>query len=231
MIGEPRIHHEVTDSTNERARELAGAGAAHGTLVTAGEQTAGRGRQGRSWTAAPGEALLMSVIVRDLEPRHALLPLMAALAVCEAAEAVADVELPDQVAERRLDRPPQAERHPRRGPPRRRLGRRRHRAEHRRARVPTGPPRHRNDARPAEPRRRPATHCSPRSTAGSPPSPARSSPPGAPATPWSARPSAGRTARASPAASTTPARCSSRPPPARSSRSEPARSIWAGTSL
>jgi BirA family transcriptional regulator, biotin operon repressor / biotin---[acetyl-CoA-carboxylase] ligase len=89
MIGEPRIHHPVTDSTNERARALAGDGAAHGTLVTAGEQTAGRGRQGRSWTAAPGEALLMSVIVRDLEPRHALLPLMAALAVCEAAEAVA----------------------------------------------------------------------------------------------------------------------------------------------
>ncbi len=91
MIGEPRFHHDVTDSTNERARELAGEGAAHGTLVTAGEQTAGRGRQGRTWTAAPGEALLMSVIVRDLEPRHALLPLMAALAVCEAAESVADV--------------------------------------------------------------------------------------------------------------------------------------------
>ncbi len=90
MIGEPRIHHDVTDSTNERARELAGEGAAHGTLVTAGEQTAGRGRQGRSWTAAPGEALLMSLIVRDLEPRHALLPLMAALAVCEAAESVAE---------------------------------------------------------------------------------------------------------------------------------------------
>jgi BirA family transcriptional regulator, biotin operon repressor / biotin---[acetyl-CoA-carboxylase] ligase len=91
MIGEPRHHHTVTDSTNERARELAGEGAPHGTLVTADEQTAGRGRQGRSWTAAPGEALLMSVIVRELEPRHALLPLMAALAVCEAAEAVSDV--------------------------------------------------------------------------------------------------------------------------------------------
>jgi BirA family transcriptional regulator, biotin operon repressor / biotin---[acetyl-CoA-carboxylase] ligase len=91
MIGEPRIHHEFTDSTNERARELAAEGAAHGTLVTANEQTAGRGRQGRTWTAAPGEALLMSLIVRDLEPRHALLPLMAALAVCEAAESVSDV--------------------------------------------------------------------------------------------------------------------------------------------
>jgi BirA family biotin operon repressor/biotin-[acetyl-CoA-carboxylase] ligase len=90
MIGEPRIHHRITDSTNERARALAGDGAAHGTLVTAGEQTAGRGRQGRTWTAAPGEALLMSVVVRGLEQRHALLPLMAALAVCEAAESVSD---------------------------------------------------------------------------------------------------------------------------------------------
>jgi BirA family transcriptional regulator, biotin operon repressor / biotin---[acetyl-CoA-carboxylase] ligase len=91
MIGRPRVHHRLTDSTNERARELAGVGAPHGTVVTADEQTAGRGRQGRTWTAAPGEALLLSAIVRDLEPRHALLPLMAALAVCETAETVAPV--------------------------------------------------------------------------------------------------------------------------------------------
>lgn len=91
MIGAPHVHHRVTDSTNERARALAEAGAPHGTIVTAGEQTAGRGRQGRTWTAAAGEALLLSAIVRGLEPRHALLPLMAALAVCETAEAVAPV--------------------------------------------------------------------------------------------------------------------------------------------
>jgi BirA family transcriptional regulator, biotin operon repressor / biotin---[acetyl-CoA-carboxylase] ligase len=91
MIGAPRVHHRVTDSTNERARALAGGGAPHGTVVTASEQTAGRGRQGRAWTAAAGEALLASVIVRDLEPRHSLLPMMAALAVCEAAEALAGV--------------------------------------------------------------------------------------------------------------------------------------------
>ncbi|MEX1141532.1 MAG: biotin--[acetyl-CoA-carboxylase] ligase [Thermoleophilaceae bacterium] len=90
-FGGPRVHHRVTDSTNERARALAEAGAPHGTVVTALEQSAGRGRQGRSWTAAPGEALLMSAIVRELEPRHALLPLMAAVAVCEAVEAAADV--------------------------------------------------------------------------------------------------------------------------------------------
>ena len=49
MIGLPRVHHRTIDSTNARARELAAAGAPHGTLVTADEQTAGRGRQGRIW--------------------------------------------------------------------------------------------------------------------------------------------------------------------------------------
>ena len=81
MIGSPHVHHRLTDSTNARARDLAPSGAPHGTLVTADEQTAGRGRQGRSWSAAPGEALLMSVLVRGVKP---LLPLAAAVAVCEA---------------------------------------------------------------------------------------------------------------------------------------------------
>ena len=56
MIGRPRVHLRRTDSTNERARELAALGAPHGTLVTADEQTAGRGRQGRIWTAPPRAA-------------------------------------------------------------------------------------------------------------------------------------------------------------------------------
>jgi BirA family biotin operon repressor/biotin-[acetyl-CoA-carboxylase] ligase len=84
MIGSPHVHHRVTDSTNARARELAATGAPHGTLVTADEQTAGRGRQGRAWTAAPGEALLMSVLVRGVETGAALLPLAVAVAVCDA---------------------------------------------------------------------------------------------------------------------------------------------------
>ncbi|MEA2450686.1 MAG: BirA family transcriptional regulator [Thermoleophilaceae bacterium] len=86
MIGLPRVHHRTTDSTNARARELAAAGAPHGTLVTADAQTAGRGRQGRTWVAAPGDALLMSLVVRDLSP---ILPLAAAVAIAEAAEALA----------------------------------------------------------------------------------------------------------------------------------------------
>ena len=91
MIGLPHVHHRSTDSTNERAKRLAAAGSPHGTLVTADEQSAGRGRQGRSWTAPAGHALLLSVIVRGLEERHALLPLAAAVAVCEACEASAAV--------------------------------------------------------------------------------------------------------------------------------------------
>jgi BirA family biotin operon repressor/biotin-[acetyl-CoA-carboxylase] ligase len=91
VIGSPRIHHRLTDSTNQRAKELADAGAPHGTLVTADEQTAGRGRQGRSWVAPPGSAVLISVIVRDLDEPGALLPLAAALAVADAAEACAPV--------------------------------------------------------------------------------------------------------------------------------------------
>jgi BirA family transcriptional regulator, biotin operon repressor / biotin---[acetyl-CoA-carboxylase] ligase len=84
VIGNPRVHTRLTDSTNERAKELARAGAPHGTLVTADEQSAGRGRQGRAWSAPPRSAVLMSLLVRGLEKRHALLPLAAAVAVCEA---------------------------------------------------------------------------------------------------------------------------------------------------
>lgn len=87
-FGAPHRHFHVTDSTNARARELVEAGAAGGTVVTATEQTAGRGRQGRSWTAPPGKALLYSTILRPLDERHLLLPLSAPLAVCEAAEAL-----------------------------------------------------------------------------------------------------------------------------------------------
>jgi BirA family transcriptional regulator, biotin operon repressor / biotin---[acetyl-CoA-carboxylase] ligase len=88
-LGLPRLHHRVIGSTNERARELALGGAPHGTLVTADEQTAGRGRHGRHWHSPPGRALLASVVVRPLSEHDSLLPLAAAVAVCEACEAYA----------------------------------------------------------------------------------------------------------------------------------------------
>src|SRR5690349_3472199 len=88
MFGTPHRHYRVTDSTNERARALVEAGAPPGTVVTAREQTAGRGRRGRVWTAPEGKALLYSAILRPLDERHLLLPLSVPLAVCAAAEAL-----------------------------------------------------------------------------------------------------------------------------------------------
>lgn len=85
-VGSPHRHFASVGSTNTVARELAAAGAPHGTVVTAAEQTAGRGRQGRRWTAPPGSALLYSAILRPLEPRHSVLPLAVPLAICETAE-------------------------------------------------------------------------------------------------------------------------------------------------
>jgi BirA family biotin operon repressor/biotin-[acetyl-CoA-carboxylase] ligase len=88
VFGNPHRHFRVTDSTNSRGRELVEAGAPGGTVVTAREQTAGRGRQGRVWTAPEGKALLYSAVLRPLDERHLLLPLSVPLAVCAAAEAL-----------------------------------------------------------------------------------------------------------------------------------------------
>jgi BirA family biotin operon repressor/biotin-[acetyl-CoA-carboxylase] ligase len=93
-LGRPRLHLRLTDSTNARARELAASGAPSGTLVTAREQTAGRGRQGRTWTAPPGRALLCSLIVRD-PPR--LLPLLAGVSVASVAGPAAMLKWPNDV--------------------------------------------------------------------------------------------------------------------------------------
>jgi BirA family transcriptional regulator, biotin operon repressor / biotin---[acetyl-CoA-carboxylase] ligase len=93
-LGAPRLHLRRTDSTNTRARELAERGAPHGTLVTAAEQTAGRGRQGRTWTAPAGRALLCSLLVR--EPGR-LLPLAAGVAVAETVGPQAMLKWPNDV--------------------------------------------------------------------------------------------------------------------------------------
>ncbi len=59
--------HEALASTQDRARELARAGAPHGTLVVAGVQTGGRGRLRRAW-GSPEGGLWMSLVLRpDLE--------------------------------------------------------------------------------------------------------------------------------------------------------------------
>lgn len=95
-LGEPRHHHDEIGSTNDEARRLGGAGAPHGTTVTAAAQSAGRGRQGRPWIAPSGQALLVSVVLRDL-PSPGLLPLAVAVAVARTVGDAARIKWPNDV--------------------------------------------------------------------------------------------------------------------------------------
>jgi len=65
--------------------------------VTAGAQTAGRVRQGRSWTTPPGRALLMSLVVRRDAPPLPTLPLAVAVAVAGACGTDAMIKWPNDV--------------------------------------------------------------------------------------------------------------------------------------
>ena len=83
--GQEIVFVERVDSTNRYARTLAAQGAAHGTLVIAEEQTAGRGRRGRGWVSPAGEGIFMTLILRpQAHPSQvSLLSLRTALAVAE----------------------------------------------------------------------------------------------------------------------------------------------------
>ena len=66
------------------ARREAEEGAAHGTVVLAEEQTAGRGRKGRSFFSPAGENLYVTFILRCEPAIHRRLPVIIPVAVCEA---------------------------------------------------------------------------------------------------------------------------------------------------
>ncbi len=80
-----------TASTQDVVLRAARDGAAEGFCCLAGEQTAGRGRQGRSWVAPPGSALLTSVLLRRPPAIATGIPFAAGLAVVEALAATCDV--------------------------------------------------------------------------------------------------------------------------------------------
>jgi BirA family biotin operon repressor/biotin-[acetyl-CoA-carboxylase] ligase len=85
-LGQVLHAYEELASTNDRARELAEEGAAHGEVVIAEQQTAGRGRRGRAWISPPRKNLYFSAVLRpDLPPARAPeITLVASLAVCDA---------------------------------------------------------------------------------------------------------------------------------------------------
>lgn len=78
--------HDVLDSTNNRAKALANAGAPEGTVVIARRQTAGRGRLGRRFHSPMDSGLYLSLILRPGCPVDRLMHLTcaAAVAACEA---------------------------------------------------------------------------------------------------------------------------------------------------
>jgi BirA family transcriptional regulator, biotin operon repressor / biotin---[acetyl-CoA-carboxylase] ligase len=86
---------DVTTSTNETAMAMAADGAPGWTLVAAGHQTRGRGREGRTWEDRPGRALLCSVVLRPgIEPeRLGLLSLAGGNAMAEAIAAIAGLDV------------------------------------------------------------------------------------------------------------------------------------------
>ena len=85
-LGRPLHLLAETASTNDDAKSAARVGAPHGSTWVAESQTAGRGRQGRSWVSPPGENLLFSVLARVSCPvvRLPTLALVAGLAACDA---------------------------------------------------------------------------------------------------------------------------------------------------
>jgi len=85
-LGRNWHHRRSARSTNDDARELAEAGAAHGTVATADSQRGGRGRRGRAWHSPDG-GLFLSVVLRPRVSAEALAPLGLAVAVA-VAEAV-----------------------------------------------------------------------------------------------------------------------------------------------
>jgi BirA family biotin operon repressor/biotin-[acetyl-CoA-carboxylase] ligase len=89
-----QIHYLTTiDSTNALAKKLADQGAPEGTLVITEEQTAGRGRRGRTWTSPAGANLLFSVLLRPPVEgdRVFVLTMVLALAGVKALSGVAGV--------------------------------------------------------------------------------------------------------------------------------------------
>jgi BirA family transcriptional regulator, biotin operon repressor / biotin---[acetyl-CoA-carboxylase] ligase len=90
------MYWPLTSSTNDRAAELAAAGAHEGTWVIADEQSAGRGRRGRAWASPPGAGLYLSVVFRPQPAQHAdataLLTMMAGVAAARGVRAASGLQ-------------------------------------------------------------------------------------------------------------------------------------------
>jgi BirA family transcriptional regulator, biotin operon repressor / biotin---[acetyl-CoA-carboxylase] ligase len=79
--------YDEIDSTNAEARRRAEAGEGGPVWITAGRQTAGRGRRGRAWSSEAGNLAATLLTTTDVPPAEAAqLSFVAALAACDLAE-------------------------------------------------------------------------------------------------------------------------------------------------
>lgn len=100
--GSSMLFFDEVDSTNSEAKRRAEAGAKHGLLVVAEQQSAGRGRRGRVWQSAGGESIYMSLLLKpEIEPENAsMLTLVMAMAVRRAFETIgvrAQIKWPNDI--------------------------------------------------------------------------------------------------------------------------------------
>jgi BirA family biotin operon repressor/biotin-[acetyl-CoA-carboxylase] ligase len=87
FIGQEIISYPSLPSTNDAAKGEAKKGAKEGTVIIAGEQTAGRGRIGRRWVSPPGSVALSIILYPPLAYLPSLI-MVASLATANAIERV-----------------------------------------------------------------------------------------------------------------------------------------------
>ena len=87
MTGIDVRRHRSLPSTMDEAASMAHAGAAHGVVVVAEEQTEGRGRRGTHWSSPPGAGLYFSFIARPSSPSASLITLAAGVGIRAGIEA------------------------------------------------------------------------------------------------------------------------------------------------
>ncbi|MBI4301232.1 MAG: biotin--[acetyl-CoA-carboxylase] ligase [Chloroflexi bacterium] len=85
LIGQRVIYYPVVSSTMEVATEVGRLGAEEGTIVIAGEQTAGRGRLGRTWFST-SDSIALSIILRPTLSQLPRLNMVTSLAIAQAIE-------------------------------------------------------------------------------------------------------------------------------------------------
>ena len=88
---------DVVPRTGSTNADLLARGGPEGQVLVAEEQTAGRGRMGRSWMSQPGASLTFSVLLRPVTvppARRGWLPLLTGVAVATAVRSVAAVPRP-----------------------------------------------------------------------------------------------------------------------------------------